>query len=428
MPLLSGISIHAGSSGLTPYDLFAKDGVDFTQKVREKAVFGLDIKDELSGRFNLDILNIGFRSAKNPANYYSMGMYLEGDAIGYWFKDLAILGFEGNADYIGKRFNLGHLKTRAELVNVFHFGINKKWNNKLIVGARAKLYSGIFNFTSTNNSGYFVTTEGERNILASTLNSNMRLRTSGIDGILDALDDDSDSQPLSSVLTKRAFFGGNLGLGLDLGFTYNLNKETVLTASVLDLGFIRNSVDVKSFSLKGQATVEGVEIILPDALADPDQNFWQDLVDRIEEEIPFQEDNSAYITFRPTVLNASIRRNWGETGQKTENCECGPYSNDISNTTYANAIGAHLYVINRPRGPQTALTLFYQKNLGSNFSLKTTYTADKFSYTNVGLGLSLSLGPAQFYILADNLLAYKNLADTHYASFQLGINIISSNR
>ena len=58
-------------------------------------------------------------------------------------------------------------------------------------------------------------------------------------------------------------------------------------------------------------------------------------------------------------------------------------------------------------------------------SFKTTYTIDKFSFSNVGFGGSIQAGPVNMYLMADNLLSYMNIADSHYASVQFGINIIS---
>ena len=84
-------------------------------------------------------------------------------------------------------------------------------------------------------------------------------------------------------------------------------------------------------------------------------------------------------------------------------------------------------MIKRPRGVQAALTGFYQRNLGRTLSLRTTYTVDKYSWTNVGLGINLQAGPVNFYVLADNILDYANLADSPYASLQFGFNIISWN-
>jgi len=421
VPTLSQISFQAGSSGLSVSDLFANDGLDFNDKFRERAIFGMTPNDELSGNFQIELLNIGFRG-KDADKFYSLGIYTEGDAIGYWFRDYAILGFEGNADRLGQEFDLGHLKTRGELLNVFHFGINQQVNENFTIGARAKIYSSIFHFNSSRNKGFFVTEEGQNNLLASTLDADVQLRTSGIDAIRTAEDEGN----IAATVLKRGFFGGNLGLGVDLGFTYNLNEQTVITGSLLDLGFVYHSNDVKSYSLKGSATVEGVEIILPDALSDPDTDFWQELVDNIETIIPFEENTKSYVSFRPTKFYASIRHDFGEQIPSRANCECGPYASRSGfRAKYANSYGGQLYTVFRPRGPQVALSAFYMRRLGNIMAAKATYTIDKFSFTNIGLGLNFQAGPVNFYVLADNLLGYSDLTNSQYASFQLGLNIIS---
>ncbi|QCX01090.1 hypothetical protein FGM00_13550 [Aggregatimonas sangjinii] len=421
VPTLSQISFQAGSSGLAVTDLFEDDGIDFNDKVRERAIFGMTPNDELSGNFQVELLHVGFRG-KDPDKFYSMGIYTEGDAIGYWFRDYAILGFEGNADRLGQEFDLSHLKTRGELLNVFHFGINQKIDRNLTIGARGKIYSSIFDFSSTKNKGFFVTEEGQNNLLASTLDADLELRTSGIDALRTAEDDGV----IGSTVLKRGLFGGNLGLGVDVGFTYSLSEQTVLTGSLLDLGFIYHSNDIKSYSLRGSATVEGIEVILPDALADPDQDFWQNLVDDIETFIPFEENTNNYVTFRPTKLYASIRHDFGEQIPSRVNCECGPnVAGNSFRSKYANSYGGQLYTVFRPRGPQVALSAFYLRRFGNVLAAKATYTVDKFSFTNVGLGLNLQAGPVNLYLLADNLLGYGNIAATNYASFQFGLNIIS---
>lgn len=418
---VSNISFQAGSSGVDVNDLFLNDGLDFTDKFSQQVIYGMSTRDELSGTYQIELLNGGFRG-KDKDNFYSFGIYNEGDAIGYWFRDLAILGFEGNANNLNQRFNLSDFKTRGEMMNVFHFGINKVMDDQLTIGIRAKVYSSIFDFSSTQNDGYFVTTEGQNNLFANTLVSDMEMRISGIPSIREAEKDGT----MGSTILKRGFFGGNLGVGTDLGFTYKLSNQTVFTASLLDLGFIYHSDDVKRYTLKGSATVEGVEIILPDALLDPNQDFWEDLIDDVEALIPFEENDNSYVTFRPTKLNASLRHNWGEQVQSRENCDCGPNaSGSARGVKYANSVGGHLYAINRPRGPQVALTAFYQRRLGNILALKSTYTVDKFSFTNIGLGLNLQAGPVNFYVLADNLLGYGNLVNSRYQSFQFGLNIIS---
>lgn len=422
IPALSGISIQVGSSGISAHDIFADDGVDINDKVRTKALDAMNIRDELSGTYQIELLNGGYRGG-NQNIFYSFGIYNEGDAIGYWFKDYALLAVDGNAGYLNRRFDLGHLKTRGEMVNVFHFGINKRINNRLTAGVRAKLYSSIFDFNSTRNKGYFVTTEGQNNLLASTIDADLQWRTSGIEAIKKA----DDEGTLAATILKRGFFGGNLGLGFDLGLSFSLDEQIIFTASLLDIGFIYHANDVKNYSLKGNATVEGIEIILPDALSNINNDFWQDLVDEVEEFVPFENSVKSYITFRPTKLNASLRYGFGEQLENKVDCECGPNAGggNRMRANYVNSVGGQLYMVNRPRGPQTALTAFYQRRFGNVMAIKTTYTIDKFSASNIGLGLNLQAGPVNLYFMADNLLAYQNLAASRYTSFQLGLNIIS---
>ncbi|MFK7814655.1 MAG: DUF5723 family protein [Maribacter sp.] len=423
IPGASGISAQVGSSGLSAFDLFANDGIDINTKVRESILNGIKDKDELSATIQLELINFGFRGSDSNV-FYSLGIYVETDAIAYWPKDYLILALEGNADWLNYRFDLGDLKTRGEMINVFHIGVNKKLNNKFTVGARGKLYSSIFDFSSSQNTGFFVNRPGQNNLLSSTFNADMEWRTSGFNSLKVADRDDN----IPNRIVKRGFFGGNLGLGLDLGFTYQFNKQTVITASLLDLGFIYNTNDVENYTLNGEVSTEGVEVILPGDALDPNRDFWQDLVDNIEEIVPFENNFDNYITFRPTKLYASLRYNWGEqeARSKAVDCDCGPNAASSARPPkFANGIGSQLYVINRPRGLQTALTAFYQRRFGNVMAVKATYTADKFSKTNIGVGLSFQAGPVNLYAMADNLLEYRNIANSRYASFQLGLNIIS---
>ena len=425
VPMLSGISVQAGTSGLSVHDIFADDGLDINDKVRDRAIFGLGTRDNQSLTNQIEIFSGGFRGKNRPRDFYSFGMYGELDLINYWPRDLAILAYEGNANRIGQRFDLSHLKTRGELLNVIHFGINRQLNRELTVGARAKLYSSILNFTSTRNDGYFLTREGQNNLLTNIMVADMSLRTSGLRELTDAAD--GEVADISSTIIGRGLLGGDLGLGLDLGFTYHLDEQTVITGSILDLGFVYHTTDVENYSLTGRAANEGVEVILPNALVDPNADFWQELVDEIETLVPFEDDDRNYITFRPTKLYGSLKYSWGiPSGGGDMDCDCTiTTSARPQRNQYLNSVGGQLFMVNRPRGPQMALTAFYQRRLGNVLALRSTYTVDKYSLTNIGFGLSLQAGPVNLYLMADNLFAYQNLAAAHTASFQFGLNILS---
>ncbi len=430
IPFLSGFSVQAGTSGITVNDLFANDGIDFTTKFREKVINGMRKNDEFGGSGTIELFNVGFRRRNRPSDYISFGMYGEGFIAQYWPEDLAVLAFEGNVDNMNRRFSLNHIASQGEAVNVFHFGLNRRLNNKWTIGARAKIYSSVFEFKSANNDGYFVTTQGENNVLRNTLVADVTMRTSGVQEILDILDEDTNTTQadLANLLLRRSLLGGNLGLGFDFGFTRSLGRNSYITASLLDVGFIYHTNAIKNYTLKGAASNEGIEIVLPEDLTNFNNEIWQELVDDIEEQIPFDNNEESYLSLRPIKLNMSFRYNFGEPRERTRNCACGVEPITTSqNIDYVNAVGGQLFMMNRARGPQTALTAFYQRRFGNLLALKTTYTIDKYTFSNIGLGLSLQTGPLNFYILGDNLLGYSNVPDSSYASLQFGFNIISWN-
>lgn len=434
IPVVSGISVQAGTSGITVNDLFSNDGLSFTDKVRDRVVNRLDEKDEFVGSGQIELFNGGFRTKNSPDTYYSFGIYGEGFVSQFWPRDIAILAFEGNANY-NRRFDLSHIASQGEAVNVFHFGINKRLNNTSHIGFRGKIYSSLFNFRSAGNNGYFETTPGENNVLRNTLVADVELKTSGVQGFLDILDDNTISAraEFPRRFLQRSFFGGDLGLGFDIGFTKKINERTVITGSLLDVGFIYYSTDVKNYTLEGSAFTEGIEVVLPRDVDDLDTDLWQTLIDDVEAQIPFETNTDSYVSLRPIKLNASIRYNFGDNGKWGNGGPCYCPIRARSNKgksnffDYKNSIGGQVFVINRLRGPQAAITAFYQTRIGNALAIKATYTADKFTATNIGLGLNLQAGPINFYLLGDNLLGYGNLPDSNYASLQFGFNIISWN-
>src|SRR5690606_10707260 len=189
IPVISGLYVQAGSSGVTVNDLFADDGVDFTTKVQERVLAAMDRRDDFGSTSQIEAFNVGFRGRNRPNDYYSFGMYGELDIISYWPKDFAILAFQGNGGQnIGRDFDLGDLKLRGEMVNVIHFGINRKVDRDLTLGIRAKLYSSIFQFQSLDNSGSFRTVAGNDNIYRTHLQADMQFQTAGLKEIYDIMD------------------------------------------------------------------------------------------------------------------------------------------------------------------------------------------------------------------------------------------------
>lgn len=410
IPFLSQIHINGGATGVTTFDIFGNSNVDINTRIRNK-IFEMDANDFFTATQQLEILNFGWRNESEI--YFSGGIYQELDFVAYFPRDLAILAWEGNRDYLDYQFDLGEVSATADLLTVYHFGVNKQINKKWTVGVRAKLYSSILSAKSTNNKGSFVTSlsgEDGPNIYEHRVeNTDVKVQTSGITSL--------ENSSVGEVL-GRAFFGGNVGVGVDLGATYKINDSWTASASVLDVGVIFHSKDIEQYHATGSYTLNGIELIFP-PLSEGQSTlpYYDDLEDEIEREIPIDTITSGYSQLRPVKVNAGVTYSFGKFlgGQE---CDCLNQGLEREQ-----AIGLQYYSIFRPKGPQMAATLFYERRFWDFVQAKATYTVDPYSFYNIGLGAAMDLGKFNFYIAADNILHYGNIAKAKSVSLQLGFNI-----
>ena len=411
VPFLSGISMNVGSTGFSAYDLFANDGVDFTTKLRS-VLSKTTHNDVLSLNQQIELFSGGFRiGTEDNRSYLSFGLYQEFDFLSYVPQDIATLAIDGNKDYMGKRFNLADLSVKADLLSVFHIGIHKKIQENLIVGARAKIYSSIFNASSVDNAGYIYTNTSTDSYYEQIVYSNLQLNTSGIAQYTNS----NTTGNIGADVKKGILLGGNLGLGLDLGLTYYPKSNVQFTASVIDLGYISHTKDVKNYTYKGFYNYKG---LVPHF---NNENAAQANYQDFKNAIVLDTLHTKYTTWRPTKFNASAQYSFEEERVVDGSCNCEGTDPSIF---YKSTVGAQLFAMTTPKSPLFALTTFYKRNFSKSFQMKATYTVDSFSFTNVGLGMSTKVGPVHFYVLADNLLSYSDVSKANSLSFQLGLNLI----
>ncbi|WP_299246776.1 DUF5723 family protein [uncultured Aquimarina sp.] len=412
VPFLSQIHVNVGFKGASIYDVFADDGRDINDKI-ENTINTLGSNDFFTLTQQLELINFGWRSKKDTNLYYSGGVYQELDLIVYFPKDFAVLAYQGNQDFINVPFRFSNISATGEFLTVYHFGYNKKVNKKLTFGARAKLYSSIFNFRSTKNRGTFTTIETPQgnNIYQHIIsNADASLQTAGYASLRD-IESEDNADGAKQVLNKflgRAFLGGNLGVGVDIGFSYKLEDQWTITGSMTDLGMIFYTKDVETYRARGSFVFEGLETPITD-------DNGQDILDELEEAIPIDTLNTSYTALRPLKLNGSIKYSFNR--YVGDGCDC-------QDSPYQDAFGFQLFTQFRPKRPQYAASLFYYKRLSNFLKGKVTYTVDDYSYKNIGLLLSTHINKINFYISANNLLEYSNLADARGASVQLGFNVI----
>jgi hypothetical protein len=411
VPFLSQFHINAGLKGASVYDVFADDGRDINDKI-ENTLNTLTSNDYLTLTQQLELISFGWKSKKNEKIYFSGGIYQELDVIGYFPKDFAVLAYQGNQDFLNQPFRFSTINGSAELLTTYHFGYTKKINKKLTFGARVKLYSSMFHIRSAKNKGTFTTVETPEgnNVYQHVIsNVDVTVRTSGYASM-----EDAEGKEITNKLIRRAFLGGNLGLGVDIGFTHKINEQLVITGSANDLGVILYAKDVATYRAQGNYVFEGFE--MPVQFSEQDsQNF----IDELKEAIPLDTLSKAYVTMRPLKLNTSIRYSFNRYDDGT--CDC--YI-EGEKPPYLDAIGIQLFTQFRPKKPQYAVSLFYYKRFFNFLRTKLTYTIDDYSYYNIGFLTSIHINKINFYISANNLLEYTKLAKVRGSSVQLGFNII----
>lgn len=415
IPLLSQFHLSAGSTGVNMHDIFDNSNPNVNERVRN-TIRRLSHLDYFTAQQQLEIISIGWRL--NRDNYLSTGIYQEMDVFVAFPKDPALLVSEGNNDYIGKPFDFSHISFTGEVLSVYHIGLNKVINRQLTVGARAKFYSGIFNAESTNNTGTFLTinTPGGPNYYRHFANNlDVRANTAGFTTLQD---NNETVQDATRELVSRAFFGGNLGAGIDLGATYQFRSNLIVTGSVQDLGLMYQRDDVENYTYKGSYQTDGIEPLFPE-IAPNGQTFpyWDIFEDDVDRNLVDETLNESYFTWRPFRLNASIEYKFGESFSLCD-------YRVLTTSSYHSRLGMQLFGIKRPNTFKYALTTYYDRRITPALRMKVAYTLDDFSYTNVGLLVSTKFKSWNFYLAADNLFGYINLAKSHYQSVQLGMQFI----
>lgn len=428
IPFLSNFYLQIGASSKNvTYNNVIANSDNFNDLLRN--VYDLDLGSDDYFLINqqFEFLNIGLR-LKNPDYYLSFGMYQEMDGFSTYPQELAQLYFEGddkNGDGIPEEnvpTNFNEVNFIGDVTGVFHIGISKKVNDKLSLGARLKLISGSLNVQSKNNDGKYSLSSTNSAFEHNFENMNVIFNSSGfIDG---------DGKRLSSGLSQQfvgLFFGsGNYGLGLDLGLTYHFTEKLTFTASLLNLDYINYSNEVTTYTLEEDFVLPDTSYFSP--TPGDELNYWEDKIGDYYNDglIPVDTLQIGYKSYRSPILNTSISYSLDgkQGGSKSafRNVSCD--TNSSQRGKLSSEVGVQTYTAFRPETTIWAITAFYTREIIRNWNTKITYTYDKFSSKNIGLGVSVHLQNFNFYASADNLLNLPKLKDSNYQSFQFGMNFI----
>ena len=396
LPALSGVNLQVGNSTLNYGNLFQ-------EKVNSPDTLIVNINDIKNNLQNsnyaiastaVPVLGLGFW-IKN--NYFTFNITNKTNVkLSVPFK-LAELITEGNGNYIGEDNPLIISNFGPQITNYheFAFGLSRKITHRLFLGARLKLLFGTLN-AQTKNSEIKITTQEETYALnietdmLFNLSAPLIISRDSV-GNIDNVDID-DSDPLAYALSA-----GNMGVGIDLGASYQFNDEFKFFASVTDLGFINWHKNVINLKQKESYSFTGFTL---DSL-NTDYSEFDAILDSLSRFTNFDESSLDYTT----ALNANIYM--GATYEVTDYLNLGL----LSKTSFYN------------KDVLQAFTFSTNFKPAKWFSGSLSYTVSNNQYTNFGIGLAFNGGPFQLYMLTDNLNAAFWPKNSKAIAVQLGINL-----
>jgi len=392
LPVLSGLSLDIINTGFSISDILvpnkngtSDDGVRDSLSLyfnTENAFFDqMKGSNRIAINLALSVIGFGFK-VKNNFIFFDVKNKLNAE-VGY-SSDFLKLMIQGNVgSLLGSTADLSGLGLNITNYNEYGLGINRDFSDKLRIGAKFKLLSGVFNINTLENNLSMKT-----NIENFGLNfaGGFKIGTSNIAQFTDS----TNGNPQD--LVGNLFNFKNFGLGLDLGATYDISEKFSLNASLIDLGFIRWSDNVQTHTLKQfDFTFNGLE---SKSLFNND-SIQENLVNIFET----TKDNKNYSTWLDSrfYLGANYK-----------------FSSILNlGATWYNEINHGKY---RP-GISVSATFSSKKRFSTTFN---------YSYfsgaSNIGFGLNFR----GFYIVTDNLLALPmfNLYGSRIASISIGANIV----
>jgi hypothetical protein len=331
------------------------------------------------------LFSLGFRTG---AGFFSVDVTTRVEGNIYIPGDLARLAIEGADE--GITYDLDGIGTDLSGFEEVSLGWSGKLGRNIQIGVRGKFLFGIANLTTTQSQLSLTTSEEVWNLRSNMLfNASLPFAevTYDQDGLVEDIVIHEDLENLNPwALARYAFNQRNLGAAIDLGINYRPGERWLLSASLLDLGWIRWKDHVHQASYEIDYDYTAVEV-------DP---------------LDFTKDNT-FDTYADSVLTAL-----GDTLLGGLTMAPGEaYSSRINSKLY---LGASFYVTPHINFGLLSRTDFLRNAVVEQVTASANFTTGRmlnftlsYSYINsyfknLGAGISLNAGPLNLYVISDNAL------------------------
>jgi len=438
-PGISSVSLGYDNNGFDFDDVIFKGSGEFADSLITLLHPSYDVDmflDKLHDRIyispevSLSLLTFGFRTKSwyitfDLSDVNSLRLSLPKDLFGFALK--------GNGAYAGKTIDLSDFNVDVKYYRQYSIGVSKTMSSNLSLGLKGKLLFGKANLSFDDVDIGLYTNPDTYDLM---VHSKFTFNTSGPTEFTDSLGNPVDilyASWLRSLVdgdidlslfegTNASYLlehGNNLGFAVDLGAEYRIGDRGSVSASVIDLGFIKWKEDVYSFSQDGKFEFKGIDIsdgILSDDFDSTMEAQFDNLGDSIIDIFELKASEDPYTTWLPTRIYI------GGTYNLTRYLSIGLLSRS---EIYDGKI-------------RQSLTLSANTLLANFFSFSLSYSMMNYSYNNLGLGFAIRGGPIQLYFITDriplnySMLEYTDNGEKHKIpkfffqrtlNFRFGLNL-----
>ena len=388
LPGFSGVNINANNNFINFSDVFIKGQTDsiltFLHPDYDPDKFLKKIKDKnsIEPELTVPLFGLGFSAGKDLYIFLDINERIEGNVV--LPGDIIKLALKGNEQFLGSKIDLSSLRGDIKYFREVGLGFSKNFTNKLRIGIKGKLLYGIATASVDNrslgitvNDDYTHTLDADLMVnFSAPLTVNMSTDNKIESLIFDDSRFDNNAGILDFLLNTK-----NVGLGFDLGATYNLTDNLTISAAVTDIGYIKWKTDVTNLKAESRFEFSGLNMLNVFNGTMTFDSLANEMLDSLQNSFTFNDTKTPFTTYLP--YGVTIGGNYNLTK-----------SFSVGLLSYSRIIGKQI---------REALTVSANVNLGNALSLSLAYTAANHQYDNLGIGLGLRAGFLQFYTVVDRI-------------------------
>jgi len=425
LPLISSINLNMNNNFVNFSDLFQKDqsknliiSILHPDYDPDKFLAKIRDKNSIEQEFTIQTLGVGFSVGKDSYIFLDINERIDGNIV--LPKDLFRLALKGNSDFVGRKIDLSSLRGEMSYYREVGLGFSRNFTDKLRVGIKGKLLFGLANASIDNKSLGISVNEDYSHTLDANLTVNMsgpiHVNMDSKNNITSIAIDENKFKTASGV---RDFFtdSKNIGFGMDIGASYDLNDRIVLSASVTNLGFINWKKDVTNLKADNKFKFSGLNLLDVINGTKTIDELAADMLDSLKNAFVVSNTKTAYTTFLP--FGVSVGGSFSVTKKLT-----------LGLLSYSRVIGQQI---------RESLTFSANLTIGNEFSASLSYTAENHRYDNLGAGIAFRTGVTQFYLLSDRVpVTWTRIKDNNSnviipsnwntVNIRFGMNIVIGNR